>query len=173
MLQRQHAAANKQHSPIVRKLSRCLQQTRLVCSFPASTYASLQAVSVAFACAIGTGHMPAKERKWQSQWACALSSCWHAESELTCIAGAAQQKPEQQAQRVSIRIYCISLSIWSDIAVSKCVMPVIPTTILGWKGPVLWTKQIQADITMNGSLNLDVVFKCNQRPLSTFVSSCN
>jgi len=74
LVPRLHADANKHHSPLTRKLCRCLQQTRLVYSFPASSHASLQAVSITFACAIETGHMPAKEKKWQLQWACALSS---------------------------------------------------------------------------------------------------
>jgi hypothetical protein len=92
---------------------------------------------------------------------------------LGALPGAAEQKPGTQDQQES-KCMCMHkpmhLVRYSSVS---CVMPVLPTTVLGMKGPVLWTTHIQADITMGRSLNRDIVFKCNQMPLNTGASSCN
>jgi len=84
------------------------------------------------------------------------------------IAGSSRGKARGVTRR--ILHWPIDLVRYSSVS---CMMPVVPTMVLVLKGPVFCTRPIQADITVDRSLNLDFASKCHQRPLSISVRSCN
>ena len=151
-MHRQHAAANQHHSPLTRKSCQCLQQARLVYSFPASTHASMLLLHVQLA--QDTCQQRKGSRSCNGNELCPAEAAMR-RLKLGALPGAAEQEPAG----VKMRILHKPMHLVRQSSMS-CIMPVAPTTVLGLKGPELGTNGIQADITTPGlgrSLNRDIM----------------